>query len=255
MEEGNMHFSPILILHICAGTIGCLSGFVAVALLKGSRRHALAGMVFVISMLTLALSGAFMALMKSQPGNVLGGTLTFYLVATGWLTAKRREGNPGILDWLALILGSSLAAVEVTWGLEAAMSPTGLKHGYSAGPYLFMGSVAVLASIGDVRLVVRGGIAGIQRIARHLWRMCFAWFIASASIFLARQQLFPAIMRKTGALFLLSFLPLMLMIFWLIRIRFKNVSRKMGIIVVTSEPGAREPSLSIAMKRDLPGRF
>lgn len=238
-----MRFSPILILHICAGTIGCLSGAVAVSLRKGSRRHALAGIVFVISMLSLAASGAFMALMKSQPGNVLGGTVTFYLVATAWLTAKRREGAPGIFDWGALLLVSALAAVALTWAVEAATSPTGLKLGYPPGPYFLLGSVALLATIGDVRMMVRGGIAGTQRIARHLWRMCFAWFIASSSIFLARQQLFPAIMRKTGALFLLSFMPLMLMIFWLIRVRFKNVSRKMGLVAVTPEP-----SLSTALE-------
>jgi len=52
--------------------------------------------------------------------------------------------------------------------------------------------------------------------------MCFALFIASASVFLARQQLFPALLRKTGVLLLLSFLPLLLMIFWLIKIRSKK---------------------------------
>lgn|ERR1700690_1455876 len=240
-----MRFSPILILHICAGTIGCLSGFVAVWLLKGSRRHALAGMVFVISMLSLAASGAFLAVLRSQPTNVLGGALTFYLVATAWLTARRKEGKPGIFDWIALLVVSTLAVFEATWGLEAARSPTGLKFGYPIGPYLFIGSVAVLATIGDVRMLMRGGISGTQRIARHLWRMCFAWFIASASIFLARQQLFPAIMRKTGALFFLSFLPLMLMIFWLIRIRFKNVSKKMGFVAPAPEPS---PSSSLELK-------
>ena len=240
-----MRFSPILILHICAGTIGCLSGFVAVWLLKGSRRHALAGMVFVISMLSLAASGAFLAVLRSQPTNVLGGALTFYLVATAWLTARRKEGKPGIFDWIALLVVSTLAVFEATWGLEAARSPTGLKFGYPIGPYLFIGSVAVLATIGDVRMLMRGGISGTQRIARHLWRMCFAWFIASASIFLARQQLFPAIMRKTGALYFLSFLPLMLMIFWLIRIRFKNVSKKMGFVAPAPEPS---PSSSLELK-------
>jgi uncharacterized membrane protein len=243
-----MRFSPILILHICAGTIGCLSGFVAVSFRKGSRRHAIAGIVFVISMLCLALSGAFMAWIQSQPGNVMGGTVTFYLVATAWLTAKRREGKPGIFDWGALLMASALATVALTWAVEAATSPTGLKLGYPWAPYLMLGSVTLLATIGDVRMLVRGGIAGTQRIARHLWRMCFAWFIASSSIFLARQQLFPAIMRKTGALFLLSFLPLMLMIFWLIRIRFKSVSRKMGIVAVTPGPATPEPALSVAVE-------
>jgi hypothetical protein len=89
-----------------------------------------------------------------------------------------------------------------------------------------MGSVAVLAAVGDIRMLVRRGIPGSSRIARHLWRMCFALFIAASSIFLARQQLFPAFMRKTGALFLLSFLPLALMVFWLVRVRFARAYRK-----------------------------
>jgi fatty acid desaturase len=69
-------------------------------------------------------------------------------------------------------------------------------------------------------MLLRQGISGGQRVARHLWRMCFALFIAAASIFLARQQLFPGLLRKTGVLFLLSLLPLLLMIFWLVRVLF-----------------------------------
>jgi len=177
-------------------------------------------------MLSLSASGVLLAFTKSQPGNVLGGALTFYLVATAWMTAKRREGEPGIFDWGALLVVLGLAAVEVTWGLEAAISSTGLKYDYPPGPYFFLGSVAVLAATGDVRMLVHHGITGTQRVARHLWRMCFALFIAASSIFLARQQLFPALLRKTGVLLFLSFLPLMLMIFWLLRVRFTNTFKE-----------------------------
>jgi hypothetical protein len=52
--------------------------------------------------------------------------------------------------------------------------------------------------------------------------MCFALFIAASSIFLARQQLFPAILQRTGVFYFLSFLPLLLMIFWMLRVRFTN---------------------------------
>jgi cell division protein FtsW (lipid II flippase) len=69
-------------------------------------------------------------------------------------------------------------------------------------------------------------IDGTQRLARHLWRMCFALFIASMSVFLARQHLFPAILRTTGVLYVLSFSPLLLMIFWLIRIRVANAFKR-----------------------------
>lgn len=216
--------SPILILHIIAGTLGMLSGFVAVFLLKGSRRHAIAGTIFVLAMLSLGASGVYLAILKSQPGNILGGTLTFYLVATAWMTARRKsnESANSIFDWNALLVILAVAATEVTYGVEAAISPTGLKHGYPPGPYLAFGGVALLAAIGDVRMLAHRGISGTQRIARHLWRMCFGLFIASASIFLARQQLFPVFLRKTGVPLFLTFLPLLLMIFWLIRVRFSD---------------------------------
>ena len=219
-----MSYSPILLLHIVSGTVGMLSGFVAVFLRKGSRQHGLAGIVFVISMMSLSASGAYMATLKHQPGNILGGALTFYLVTTAWMTARRRDTDvkPSVFNWGALLIILVILTFEVTFGLQAAMSPTGMKYDYPPGPYFFLGSVAFLASIGDIRMLVRGGISGAQRIARHLWRMCFALFIAAASIFLARQKLFPVFLRKTGVLFLLSFLPLMLMIFWLIRVRFAN---------------------------------
>jgi hypothetical protein len=221
--------TPILILHICTGTLGMLSGFVAAALRKGSRQHAIAGDVFVISMLILSASGAYLAIMKSQPGNIVGGALTFYLVATAWMTARRRDGGTSIFDWGALLIPSAVGATNLTWGIEAMLSQTGLKFDYPPGPYFFLGSVAVLSVMGDVRMLVRGGISGGQRIARHLWRMCFAWFIASASIFLARQQLFPVLMRKTGMIYVLSFLPLAVMLFWLIRVRFTNAYKRMPL--------------------------
>ena len=57
---------PLLVLHITAGTLGILFGFVAIFFLKGSRRHRLAGNVFVISMLLLSSSGAYLGFMKHQ---------------------------------------------------------------------------------------------------------------------------------------------------------------------------------------------
>jgi len=214
-----MPFSPILAFHICTGVLGFLSGAAAVSFRKGSRRHGLAGDVFVASMLSLAASGVYLAWVMHQPGNILGGTLTFYLVATAWTAARRANARNGIFDWCALIVALAVTTVNATFGVEAVTSQTGIKYGYSAGPYFFLGSVALLAALGDARLLARAGIAGRPRIARHLWRMCFAWFIAASSIFLARQHLFPAFLRKTGGLLFLSVLPLLLMIFWLLRIR------------------------------------
>jgi len=221
-----MSLSPLLLFHICAGTTGVLSGFLAVFLRKGSRGHRAAGQVFFIAMLCLGASGSFLGFMKSQPTNFLAGVLTCYLVATSWMTARRNDEGTSIFDFGALMVALAVGTGYMSYGLAAAHSPTGLRDGVPAAMLFVMGSVILLAAFGDIRMLVRGGVSGAQRLARHLWRMCFALFIAAASVFLARPRLFPAILRNTGTLYLLSFLPLILMIFWLIRVRVTKAYKK-----------------------------
>lgn len=221
-----MRISPILFLHICCGVLGLLSGAAAISLRKGSARHRLMGNVFVISMLGLGASGAYMGFMKDQVLNVAMGVLTCYLVVTARMTARRKDGETGIFDFAALVVPLAVGAALVTYGSAAASSQTGLKDGVPAAPYFIFGSVALLFAGGDVRMLVRGGVSAAQRLARHLGRMCFALFIATGSLFLARPHLFPALFRKTGIIFLLGILPVILMIFWLFRVRFSKAYKK-----------------------------
>jgi hypothetical protein len=243
-----MRFSPILLLHICAGTLGVLSGFAAVSFRKGSRAHRLAGNVFFIAMLGLGASGSYMGFMKSQPTNVLAGVLTCYLVATAWVTARRRDEATRIYDFGALLVALAVGTGYTVYGVAAARSQTGLRDGVPAAMLFIMASVALLAAVGDVRLLVRGGVSGAQRLGRHLWRMCFALFIASASVFLARQRLFPAILRQTGMLYLLSFLPLILMIFWLIRVRVAKAYKKKPVLTSSWPARGLRPVESVGDK-------
>src|SRR3954454_7289949 len=103
-----MNYSPLLIVHILGGILGFLSGSAALVVRKGSRLHRMTGDMFVVSMLSMTASGALLALMRSQRFNVLAGVFTFYLVATAWLTVKRKERETGLLE-LGLLL-TALAA-------------------------------------------------------------------------------------------------------------------------------------------------
>jgi len=214
--------SPLLPLHISAGIVGILSGAAAMSFRKGSARHALAGRVFVIAMLTLAASAVYLALMKHQVGNVLGGTLTFYLVTTAWMTARRGDGETGIFDWVALLIPLLVGTALWILGLEVVYGHAKSPAGVPVGMYFFLGSVMLLAAAGDIRMLVRGGVFGAKRIVRHLWRMCFGFFIATGSFFLGQQQVFPAWLRGSSLLFIPALLPLILLIFWLFRVRFTN---------------------------------
>jgi uncharacterized membrane protein len=203
---------PILIIHICGGVVGLLSGIAAMSFRKGSPRHRLAGNIFFISMLTMASTAAYL-------GNVFGGASALYLVTTGWLTARRREGETTIFDWGALLFGLAVGVPIVTDGLRIASGSIPPKPGVPVGMILFLGSVVLLAAARDVRMLVRGGVFGRQRVVRHLWRMCFGLFIATGS-FLAQRR----VLAFLGGpkIMLLAPLPLILMIFWLFRVRFKN---------------------------------
>src|SRR5712692_10494152 len=220
---------PILVLHICAGLVALLSGAAALSFRKGSHGHRVAGNIFFVSMLTLSSAAVYLAFMKHQVHNVFGGILTFYLVATAWVTAKRRNGETSLFDWGALLVAFAVGVVIVTYGFEAAKTPTRSIAGVPAGMFFFLGSVALLAAAGDLRMLVRGGLFGAHRIVRHLWRMCFSFFIATGSFFIGQPQVFPAFIRRTNLLFIPGILPLVLMIFWLIRVRFTKAHESKSV--------------------------
>src|SRR5205807_6869998 len=107
-QEELMSYSPILVVHICAGSLGLLSGTAAMSFRKGSPRHVLAGKVFVASMLTMAVGAVYLAITRHQPNNIGGGILTFYLIGTAWLTARRRDGETSRFDLVALLIPLAL---------------------------------------------------------------------------------------------------------------------------------------------------
>jgi hypothetical protein len=211
--------TPLVLLHIGSAIVGLLSGFMAMALRKGSGLHAAAGNVFVVSMLSMSGAGAYMAaFLKPNNGNVMGGALTFYLVATGWMAARRRERKVGMFDWSALLVALAIGDAAATWGLQAATSRSGLKDGYPAGMYFFFGSIALLFAASDVRMVVRGGVFGAKRIARHLWRMSLALLFAMISFYPSRAHLFPKWVNQTNLLYVPHVLIVGAMFYWLYRV-------------------------------------
>jgi hypothetical protein len=213
-----MH-TALAMLHICGAIVGLLSGFMAMTFRKGSGLHGAAGTVFFVSMLSMSAAGAYMAaFIKPNNGNIMGGVLTFYLVGTGWMAARRRDRIVGIFDWSALLIALAVAGAGITWGFQAANSPTGLKDGYPPFMYFIFGSIALLFAASDVRMIVRGGVSGAKRIARHLWRMSLALLFAMISFYPTRAHLFPKWFNETNLLYVPHVLLAGAMLFWLFRV-------------------------------------
>jgi hypothetical protein len=202
---------------------------------KGSPGHVRAGKVFVASMLTMAVAAVYLGIVKHQASNIGGGIITFYLILTAWLTARRREGETSPMDWVALLIPLTLGILTWMNGIKVVRTGASSQDGVPVGMSFFMGSICLLAAAGDVRMLMRGGVFAVKRIARHLWRMCFGLFIAAGSFFMGPanrplrllstvglgRHLSPALF-STNLYLVLSILPLVLLIFWLLRVRFTN---------------------------------
>jgi len=219
--------SLLLAVHISAGFTGLLSGAAALIFRKGSPRHARAGQVFVAAMLTMGASAVWLAVLTHDKNNLSGGILTFYLILTAWLTARRPDGRTSRFDWFLLAIPLALGALF--WIMGARMARAGFQEGtLYVGMSFFMGSMMLLAGAGDLRMLLRGGIAGRARVVRHLWRMCLGFFIATGSFFLGQgSKMFPSVLHQSNWLFIPAFLPLLVLLIWLFRMRFTNVYKRM----------------------------
>ncbi len=211
----------ILFLHIAGGSVGIISGFVALLSPKGRRVHRIAGTIFFVSMVIMATIGAGASPFLPVPEmpNVFAGVLVFYLIATSWVAIRRKDGGIGRFEKGGLAVALGIVAAGVTYILMARNSPTGTIGNAPPQAFFVFAILGSIAAIGDIRMIVRGGISGPARIARHLWRMCAALTIASGSFFLGQQKVMPLFMRGSPWLFVPVFAPLLLMIFWLIRVR------------------------------------
>ncbi|HSL46257.1 MAG TPA: hypothetical protein VK897_22675 [Anaerolineales bacterium] len=209
----------MVLLHIVGGLLALTSGAVALAAPKGNRLHRKSGMVFVYAMLVMSASGAAMAALMPETISVIAGMLTFYLVITALLTVRRSGERSQWLDAGAMFFALAIGIFSITFAVEAVTDPTGDSAGYTPIGFIF-GAVALLAALGDARMMMARGLRWEHRIVRHLWRMCFALWIAAASFFLGQSDEFPEALRIMPLLCTPVLLVLLLMFYWLVRVLF-----------------------------------
>lgn len=215
-----MEYLQLTPVHIIGGTVGLLSGAIAVLVAKGSTPHRIAGNIFFVFMLIMSGTGAFLAYFEPAAASVVAGLLTFYMVATGWATVMRREKTIGPFEVIAFFWAVGVAYYGLSAGMEAAASEAGRKDGFPAGLYYAFGGITAFAALMDITMIARRGLAGRQRIARHLWRMCFALLMATSSFFLGQSQVIPEPIRILPVLITPVFAVIGVLFFWLARVLF-----------------------------------
>ena len=166
------------------------------------------------------------------PIHIAAGGLAIVLGAVA-LSVKKGgtiHRRSGLLFVCAMLVMGITASI-----LELLKSPTGpnVTAGVTIAYFVCTALMTVrpvsrstrglhLAAIGDLRIIRFGLPRGGPRLARHLWRMCFALFIAAGSFFSIRQRVAKILPEPftTGPM---RALPILLifcaMFYWLWRVR------------------------------------
>jgi len=215
----------LLPVHIAAGCLGIVTGFVALFTHKGGRAHRKAGAIFVGAMVVMASTGVVMSAIKGNGGNIMGGSVAIYMVTTALLTVRRPALGVDGKDVAALLLALGIAVTGLVFGLDAMHAANGRKFGYGPPLYFIFGGGTLLAGLGDVRMLLARGIHGTPRIARHLWRMCVGLFIATGSFFIGQAKVFPKPIRIMPLLVSPVLLVVVLLFYWLVRVRVSRAYR------------------------------
>ena len=206
-----------LALHIAGATAALISGPAAMILKKGGRLHRLSGNVFFVSMLVMTGIGAVVAPMLNDPFSAVGGAFGFYLTATGWAAVIRAPGRIGRFEPLALVFILGVGAAAALLASQAMASPTGTLNGQPPQAGLIIAGLCALAAMSDISVILRGGISGPARIARHLWRLCLAFLVAYLS-FTAQPKAQPEALRGSPLLMIPALLVLIAMAGWLVKL-------------------------------------
>ena len=212
----------VLPIHVAAGGLALVLGAVALLAKKGGTIHRRSGLLFVGVMLVVGITTAVLGIRKSSTGDVFGALMTVYFVVTALTAVRPASPWTRRIHVAALSVAIGLALFDILGGVKAFRSPGGSLNGVPFGMLFFIATVMILAAAGDVRVLRSGLPRGRRRLARHLWRMCFALFIAAGSFFSVRERV-AKILPEPFTTLPMRMLPILLvfiaMFYWLWRVR------------------------------------
>lgn len=213
----------LLPIHIVAGGLAIVLGFLALSVQKGGTLHRRSGMLFVYAMLVMGATAALLGFLETRrPTDLLVSLMVAYFVGTAVTTVRPESSWTRAINAAALAVAVGLASIDAAFGVVAYDSPGRSLNGVPFFMLFVLATVLLLAAIGDVRILRNGMPRGGARLARHLWRMCFALFIAAGSFFSIRERVAKILPEPltTGPM---RALPILLifgaMFYWLWKVR------------------------------------
>lgn len=190
------------IVHITAGTLAFVGGLAAMFAPKGKGLHKKIGLVYVCSMLIVALTAVLMSLVKTELLTffVPLSFFTLQLTLGGWRAFERKKIRPGsvypipILDWAIVIVSLLAGCIFVGLGVWRWMQ--GDAVGIVSGIF---GMIGIARSVSDIRLFlnIQRGIK-LERMEwwfAHMSGMLGAYIATVTAVLVVNDAFLPPLVR------------------------------------------------------------
>ncbi|MBD1581137.1 hypothetical protein [Pseudoalteromonas sp. S16_S37] len=210
--------SAVLYSHIFFGAIAVIAGYIALFTSKGKARHIQSGNWFVITMVLMAIPGIVIAYMMPMIITAIAGFFTIYLVLSGVGVFKFAHARRGCLN-LALCIGAFVIGLySLLCGYWATQSQSGFYQGVTLEPYIMFGVLPIISALLDIRYMLVQTLTSTVRLTRHVWRMCFALFIAVGSFVGQGLKSAPDAIGSFVLVEYADVIILLTMLYWLVRV-------------------------------------
>lgn len=212
--------------HFFVGCVAVIAGFAAFAARKGSFIHRSAGMVFLVAMTLLALSGLWLSIARNILFTVFLSLIALHSFASGWAAAGKMNPFGRLVTKISPLASAGIMVGAVIGGVIAAAAPGGMLNDLPPSAFYILASVAGLLFVFDFTYTKSSAPSEQRRLTRHGWRMGFSFFLATGIFFLGNNHVLPEILRVTAILVTPILAVVIWTLYYAVKTRFSTLGPK-----------------------------
>lgn len=180
----------ILYFHAFSGGIALLSGIVAIATKKGSKKHILSGDIYYWAMFAVIVTGLIVGFYRNNVFLQTIAIFSFYMAFTGKRVLRfKKEVCPQFIDWVMNSLSILVAAFMLYLGIFNL-----LRVGFvgSIPMLLVFGGLLFVMTIQDFLKLLKKKFVKNDWLFTHIGRMGGSFIATSTAFLLTNIRMDPA---------------------------------------------------------------
>ncbi|MBE0368960.1 DUF2306 domain-containing protein [Pseudoalteromonas aurantia] len=218
-------FLSVMTLHILSGAMALLAGYAVILFPKGESSHKYLGRAYVGAILTLGITGTYIAILRDVPISIMNGLVLCYFVLSALNTVWQPVNRINVFDKALFVFALLLTVGFIWYSYQTTQVDDGKLGGFGIEAYLAFGSVVAFCTVADYHYIKLGGLRGRRKLVRHLWRMFFPLFMSTAAFFLGQARHLPEALQSIEFILLPVVFVILSAVYWVIKVMARKRSQ------------------------------